>query len=129
MINPEGLPNWRPTNDFVRPYELDDNLRLTEVYEPLDKADAAAYVRELALPEVVAYDGFAVQGEMIEDLAVEMFPHLFGTLPMVAKAEDVPPAAANVVEQCTRSNGQVDWNKVARLTRYAVSRMPLTERA
>ena len=123
MINPDYESNWRPVTDFARHYDLDPQYQLTEVYQPANLADAINSVKEMALPEIVAYDGCAAQPEMIADKAAEMYPQLFGVEVELVEQAVAPlqPEAAPLSVRMTGSTGPVDWNHLAKHTRYAVS--------
>ena len=74
MINPTHKLQWRPEKDLGRRYTLQVPL---EVYVPKNAADAVAYLTELALPELVAYDGYAGQPGLIREAAAERWSYLF----------------------------------------------------
>ncbi|MDB5169332.1 MAG: hypothetical protein JWO41_688 [Candidatus Saccharibacteria bacterium] len=99
MINPAGETQWRPKSDCVRHYELQQNYLPLEAYVPIDAADAMAYLRELALPELVAYDGHPVQEDLMREMAAAgpwsyLFPEVVVTEPIVRPMAGEAPYAA-----------------------------------
>jgi hypothetical protein len=77
MINPEYKARWRPKSDLGARHELKPDYLPLEAYEPTDADDALTYLRELALPELVAYDGDACQTDLMRETAARRWSHLF----------------------------------------------------
>lgn len=123
-INPEFKTQWRPDHDLGKSYNLTPTQ--DEDYKPTSKQDALAYVMELALPELVCYDGHPVQAELVADEAGQRFPALFG-VEVEPAAEENLPAPLDFFAKRTRPDGSIDWNQVAKDTRYAHPRRKLEE--
>ena len=130
MINPEYKPHWRPTHDLGRRFVVQ---AVTESYTPTDAADACAFVRELAFPDISAYDGQACQAEMVEDKARELFPEVFDQTVVVAPQPIThePSPVSDFYAKHRYENGDINWKSVVRATSYVVSSTviapPLTE--
>lgn len=124
MINPEFKSQWRPIAELTGRFSLDPSLSVAEVYQPTDHADALAYVSELSLQSVVDYDGYPdVQTTIVEEVAERMFPSLFypAAQATAEHIEPVPDEPLSLLKQHRRPNGQVNWDALAKVTRYAVN--------
>ena len=123
-INPNQLSQWRPKSDLGRTYDV---IAVSEPFEPKDRADAVAYVLELALPHITCYDGHKdVQADLLEEEAKLRFPSLFAIATSSAvqlqnKTDLAPTPVQQFFEDRRKPNGQIDWNAVSRDTVYAVS--------
>ncbi|HVC36060.1 MAG TPA: hypothetical protein VNE40_01255 [Candidatus Dormibacteraeota bacterium] len=75
-INPER--NWRPQHDLGRSYGQLTTDQSYEGDQPITQQSAIDRVRDMALDEIVCYDGHECQGDMIAQKAAELYPLLFG---------------------------------------------------
>lgn len=125
----EHQPRWRPTHDIGGRYTLNPD-KLVPNAPPSTPNEALAEVRESG--EFDGYFNLPVFEEMVMEAAEERFPECFG----LADPEPLPteaihtqrlgsPALEAFFADYTRTNGQVDWNEVARNTTYVTSATPL----
>src|SRR2546430_2419563 len=93
MINPKYKTHWRPQTDLGHHYGLNPELLPLEAYEPKNAADALAYLKEMALPHLVAYDGHPGQAGLELEEAATRWEHLFPDVSVT------PPVIRQIVAQ------------------------------
>lgn len=124
--NPERTFNQQPTQFGV--HEIKPKSRLVKPQTP---EEARLWILEMALPEIAAYDGSPCQREMVEEEAIKWWPRLFGVeVEVEDKPEELSVEAvrqSDYFDRYTNDRGEIDWNRVARDTIYAVATQPLPE--